>query len=91
MEQAVDHVLGGAEDRRLAVDGGDGRHLLLVGLLALAAAHDALRAVGLDHRDPLAVDRADEDLPVRRRDRLLCAGGVEALEVDRGFLDELLG
>jgi hypothetical protein len=29
--------------------------------------------------------------PVRRRDRLLCAGGVEALEVDRGFLDELLG
>jgi hypothetical protein len=63
VKQAVDHVLGGAEDRRLAVDGGDGRHLLLVGLLAVAAAHDALRAVGLDHRDPLAVDRADEDLP----------------------------
>ncbi len=63
LKQAVDHLGRGAHDRRLAVDGGDGRHPFLVGLLALASAHDPQRALGLDHRDALAVDRADEYLP----------------------------
>jgi hypothetical protein len=72
-------------------DSGDARHLLVVGLLALAPAHDTLGTVGFDHRDALAVDRADEDLPVGRSDRGGGTPGVEALEVDGGFLDELLG
>ncbi len=77
VKEAVDDVLGGSHDRRLAVDGGDGRHPLLVGLLALASAHDPQRAFGLDHRDALAVDRADEDLAGGCCDRGAGAGGVE--------------
>jgi hypothetical protein len=37
---AVEHLSRGADDRLLAVYRGDGRHPLLVGLLAFAAAHD---------------------------------------------------
>ena len=73
------------------MDGGDGRHLLLVGLLALGSADDPLRAVGLDHRDAFAVDRGDEDFACSRLDRICRAGGVEALEVHGGLLHELLG
>jgi hypothetical protein len=73
------------------MDRGDGRHPLLVGLLALASAHDPQCSLGLDHRDALAVDRADEDLPVGRLDRLRGVSGVEAVEVDRAIADDLLG
>lgn len=73
------------------MDRGDGRHPFLVGLLALASAHDPQRALGLDHRDALAVDRADEDLAVARFDRLARPNGVEALEIGCCVADDLLG
>jgi len=73
------------------LDGGDSRHLLLVGLLALGSADDPLRAVGLDHRDAFAVDRGGEDFAHSRLDRVCRAGGVEALEVNSGLLHDLLG
>jgi len=43
------------------MDRGDGRDPVLVGVLALASAHDPQCTLGLDHRDALAVDRAIAD------------------------------
>jgi len=63
----------------------------LLAFSPFASAHDPQRALGLDHRDALAVDRADEYLPIGRLDRLAYASGVEAVEVDRCLPDELLG
>jgi hypothetical protein len=60
------------------MDRGDGRDPVLVGVLALASAHDPQCSLGLDDRDALAVDRADEDLPVGRLDRLRGASGIES-------------
>jgi len=43
------------------MDRGDGRDPVLVGVLALASAHDPQCSLGLDDRDALAVDRAIAD------------------------------
>ncbi len=83
--------MGGSGHGRLAVHRGDGRHPLLVGLLALATPDHAQRAFGLDHRDALAIDRADEDLAAARFHRGLGALGVERVEVNGGLAHELLG
>ncbi len=90
-EQAVCDLGGRALHRGVAVDCGDSGHLLLVGLLALAAPHDPLGRLWLDHRYALAVDRADEDLARRGLNVGRGAGGVEGVEVDRGVAHDLLG
>jgi len=90
-EQAVEHLLRSPHDRRLVVNGGDGRHPLLVGLLPFGAAHHAQGALRLDHRNALAVDRRHQDLTTRGFDLGGGALSVERLEVDRGLAHELLG
>jgi hypothetical protein len=78
-EQAFQNLLWSADPGHTGEDGSDGRHALLVGLLAFGQAEGGLRGNRLDDRNAFAVDGRDENRAGGHIGRTLLVEGGEVL------------